>query len=61
MKAVGTHEYYLGGNVIQLGEDWKHKNISTALPAKIHNTNTVEKLAKMVGVAEFSSHTKPLW
>ena len=25
MKAVGTPEYYLGGNVIQLGEDWKKR------------------------------------
>ena len=58
MKAVGTPEYYLGGNVIQLGEDWEKEGISTALSAETYITNVVEKLAKMVGVTEFSKSYK---
>src|SRR5687768_560198 len=53
MKAVGTPEYYLGGNVVQLGEEWEKEGISTALSAETYITNIVDKLAKMVGVAEF--------
>ena len=58
MKAVGTPEYYLGGNVIQLGEEWEHEGITTTLSAKTYITNIVEKLAKMVGVAKFSKSYK---
>ena len=58
MKAVGTPEYYLGGNVIQLGEEWEHESITTALSAKTYITIIVEILAKMVGVAEFSKPYK---
>src|SRR5688500_14546070 len=53
MKAVGTPEYYLGGNVIQLGEEWEKEGISAALSAETYIGNIVEKLAKMVGVPEF--------
>jgi hypothetical protein len=53
MKAVGAPEYYLGGNVIQLGEEWEKEGITTALSAETYIENVVEKLAKMVGVEEF--------
>ena len=53
MKAVGTPEYYLGGNVIQLGEEWEKEGITTALSAETYIENVVEKLAKMVGIDEF--------
>ena len=53
MKAVGTPEYYLGGNVVQLGEEWKREGITIALSAETYIINIVDKLAKMVGVEEF--------
>src|SRR5215210_2548824 len=53
MKAIGTPEYYLGGNVIQLGEEWEKENINTALSAETYIDNIVQKLATMVGVEEF--------
>ena len=53
MKAVGTPEYYLGGNVVQLGEEWEREGITTALSAETYIVNVVDKLAKMVGVEEF--------
>ena len=53
MKAIGTPEYYLGGNVIQLGEEWEKENVTTALSAETYIDNIVQKLAAMVGVEEF--------
>lgn len=55
MKPIGAPECYLGGNVIQLGEEWEKEGINTALSAEtcIEN-NIVQKLAAMVGIEEFS-------
>ena len=55
MKAIGTPEYYLGGNVIQLGEEWNKKGITTALSTETYIDNIVQKLAAMVDVDEFPS------
>jgi hypothetical protein len=53
MKAIGTPEYYLGGNVVQLGEEWEKEGINTALSAETYIENVVKKLATMVGIEEF--------
>ncbi len=53
MKAIGAPEYYLGGNVIQLGEEWEKEEVNTALSAETYIDNIVQKLATMVGVEEF--------
>jgi len=53
MKAIGAPEYCLGGNVIQLGEDWKKEDINTTLSAETYIDNIVQKLATMVGIEEF--------
>jgi hypothetical protein len=53
MKAIGAPEYYLGGNVIQLGEEWSKEGITTALSAETYIDNIVQKLADMVGIKEF--------
>ena len=34
LKGVGIPEYYLGGNVEQLGPEWEKQNVKTALSAK---------------------------
>ena len=49
MKSVGTPEYYLGGNVMQLPEEWEHEGITTSLSAETYIDNVVPKLEKMVG------------
>ena len=41
MKAIGAPEYYLGGNVIQLGEEWEKEGITTALSAETYIENIV--------------------
>ena len=53
MKSIGAPEYYLGGNFIQLGEEWDKEGITTALSAETYIENIVQKLAAMVGVSEF--------
>jgi hypothetical protein len=53
MKAIGAPEYYLGGNVIHLGEEWKKEEVNTALSAETYIDNIVQKQATMVGVEEF--------
>jgi hypothetical protein len=53
MKAIGTPEYYLGGNVIQLGEEWEKEEVNTVLSAETYIDNIVQKLATMVGVEKF--------
>ena len=49
MKSVGTPEYYLGGNVVQLSEEWEHEGVTTSLSAETYINNVVPKLEKMVG------------
>ena len=49
MKGVGSPEYYLGGDVLELGEEWHHEGISNALTAETYIKNVVPKLEKMVG------------
>lgn len=53
MNAIGAPEYYLGGNVIQLGEEWDKEGMTTALSAKTYIENIIQKLAAMVGVEQF--------
>jgi len=47
LKGVGVPEYYLGGNVEQLGEHWNKYEVSTALSASTYIENMVPKFEKM--------------
>lgn len=47
MKGVGIPEYYLGGNVEVLGEEWQKHGIFTALSANTYIKNTTEKMEQM--------------
>lgn len=53
MKAIGAPEYYLGGSVVQLGEEWEKEVITIALSAETYIENIVQKLTAMVGIDEF--------
>ena len=53
MKAIGAPEYYLGGNVIQLGEEWEKEGINTPLSEETYIENIAQKLAAMIGAEEF--------
>lgn len=50
MKKVGAPQYYLGGNILELNEDWQQEGITQAFAATIHIKNYVPKIIKMVGL-----------
>ena len=49
MKGVGKPQYYLGGDVVELGEDWAKEGIHTAFSAETYVKNCLPKLATMCG------------
>ena len=49
MKGVGEPEYYLGGNVEQLGDEWEKEEINLALSARTYVENATKKIAEMCG------------
>jgi hypothetical protein len=49
MKGVGKPQYYLGGDVVELGEDWNKEGIYTAFSAETYIANCLPKLAAMCG------------
>ena len=49
MKGVGIPEYYLGGNVEQLGEEWLKENIQVGISAKTYIKNVIPKFEKLLG------------
>ena len=60
LKGVGNPEYYLGGNVEELGPEWEKQGVKTALSAKTYIKNVVKKNAEMCGVQDFKSHKSPM-
>ena len=49
LKGVGVPEYYLGGDVEQLGNEWKEDKVSTALSARTYIKNILEKFERILG------------
>ena len=60
MKGVGAPEYYLGGDVVQLDEQWHREGIYTAFSAETYIRNSLDRLAKMVGIEEFPKQKTPM-
>ena len=59
MKGVGKPEYYLGGDVVDLHQDWERENVTTAFSARTYIENCIPKLAQMCGKERFHSHSTP--
>ena len=59
MKDVGRPQYYLGGDVIQLGDEWEKEGISEALSAETYINNALPKLAKICDMENFKKSTIP--
>ena len=51
MKGVGKPQYYLGGDVVNLGEEWQNHNM--------YIRNCLPKLAGMCGLKQFSTKKTP--
>ena len=49
MKGVVIPEYYLGGNVKQLQEEWLRENIQIGILAKTYIKNVIPKFKKLLG------------
>ena len=60
MKGVGKPQYYLGGDVVELGQEWEPENITTAFSAETYINNCLPKLAKVCGINEFAKHKVPM-
>ena len=53
MKGVGKPQYYLGGDVVELGPEWEKEGISSAFSAETYIKNSLPKLAKLCGLDDF--------
>ena len=60
MKGVGTPEYFLGGNIEELGPEWAKENIKTALSAQTYIKNVMKKNAEMCSIETFKSQKSPM-
>ena len=59
MKGVGKPQYYLGGDVVELGDEWEKEGISAAFSAETYIINTLPKLAKLCGLEVFKKAAIP--
>jgi len=60
MKGVGAPQYYLGGDVLKLGEEWLKEEIDSAFSTETYITNCLPKLAKMLGCEQFARANTPM-
>ena len=59
MKDAGKPQYYLGGDIIDLGTEWEREGISAAFSAETYITNVLPKLAKLCELDDFKKYTTP--
>src|SRR5689334_18129099 len=59
MKDVGKPQYYLGGDVIDMGPEWEKEGISSAFSAETYISNALPKLAKLCGLENFKKANTP--
>ena len=60
MKGIDIPEYFLGGNIEELGPEWAKEGIKTALSARTYIKNVVKKNAEMCGIGAFKSQKSPM-
>lgn len=60
MKGVGKPQYYLGGDVVELGEPWNKEGIFTAFSAETYIKNCIPRLSSMCGMKEFHKYNTPM-
>ena len=60
MKGVGKPQYYLGGDILELGPEWEKENVSTAFSAETYIRNALPRLAKACKVEQFSKAKVPI-
>ncbi|MEM7375623.1 MAG: reverse transcriptase domain-containing protein, partial [Bacteroidota bacterium] len=60
MKGVGTPQYYLGGDILDLNEHWKKDGISQAFAATTYIQNCIPKILKTVGMDQLPKRKTPM-
>jgi len=60
MKDVGNPQYYLGGDVIDLGTEWEKEGITSTFSAEIYITNALSKVAKLCDLEGFKKANTPI-
>lgn len=60
MKGVGKPQYYLGGDLVYLPNEWHEEGVETAFPAQTYIVNCIPKLTKMCGKEQFTKFKTPL-
>ena len=59
MKGVGRPQYYLGGDVIDLPDEWNNEKCKTAFSAETYIRNCIPKLAAICNKKAFRSYKTP--
>ena len=60
LKGVGTPQYYLGGDVVQLDKHWENEGIYTAFSAETYIRNCLPRLAKLCNKEQFAKSNSPM-
>ena len=60
MKGVGAPRYYLGGDIMELDEQWQRQGIYHSFSASTYIQNCIPKLAKMLKVKKFAKKSTPM-
>ena len=60
MKGVGAPRYYLGGDFLDLDEQWQRQNVKHAFSAQTYIKNCIPKLAALLGVESFPKKSTPM-
>jgi hypothetical protein len=59
MKGVGKPQYYLGGDVVDLGPEWEKEDITIAFSTETYIANALPRLAKSCGLQDFKKFNTP--
>ncbi len=54
-----SKQYYHGGDVVELGEEWNKECIYTAFSAETYIKNSLNKMAIMCGKTKFADKKSP--
>ena len=60
LKGVGYLEYYLGGNIEILGEDWTKDALTIALSSETYVKNIIPKFMKLLKKDSLRSYGTPM-
>ena len=60
MKGVGAPRYYLGGDVLELNEQWMSQGLTYAFSAETYIHQILPKMAELLGLQQFAKRETPM-